>query len=526
MKRLLALLLAALLLALPAFALDYTLEEKLFKQIKDGSGLKLNLRFEKTGGAFSLLQEEGNAFLNTLLAGSQLELRFLRGVGTIKGREDLDLKLTKAEQELLSLRFLRSGQHESLTSSLFDGATYADVRDGSAIMGLFRENAPAWPSAEGMLLRLLTGESSWQSEANKKLEEYSVKLSVFLANHTTTTQQRGQDNQLTTLVTVKVPSLDLKNEITRLLGQMYQDEALKALLAREFTQKQAEAYLQPSLLPGFSEALRLLPETGEVVSERLIDATGQVLQNRITLPMEGARGLSQVVYEQFLENGKERDFLSVFFAPSAQDAKRGAVLVLDAQTEQVPDSPGSVVTTGTLTLYPDPEKAAGAQKRETADGESEQKLDFKLNLTLSPEAVDEASGTASRNIELSLLVTPQGDLADTLSAQTLLVTLAFNSRQRTAAATYVKGKLIWQDLGSQAQLTVDMEGNSAAPWAIPDPLSPQAVMLQNQTPEQLSQLRAQVQSQLQAALVKMMLNLGLPDGTTVPQNTLSPTTAP
>lgn len=46
MKRLIALLLlaATLLAALPALGADYTLDEKLFKQVKDGSGLRITDR--------------------------------------------------------------------------------------------------------------------------------------------------------------------------------------------------------------------------------------------------------------------------------------------------------------------------------------------------------------------------------------------------------------------------------------------------------------------------------------------------
>ncbi len=49
MKKALSLLLSALILlsALPALAQGYTLDEKLSKQVKDGSGLRMNISFEK-----------------------------------------------------------------------------------------------------------------------------------------------------------------------------------------------------------------------------------------------------------------------------------------------------------------------------------------------------------------------------------------------------------------------------------------------------------------------------------------------
>jgi len=61
MKRLIIILLAALLTfsVLGAGALDYTLDEKLFRQVRDGSGLKAAIKVEKTGGGISILDPRG-----------------------------------------------------------------------------------------------------------------------------------------------------------------------------------------------------------------------------------------------------------------------------------------------------------------------------------------------------------------------------------------------------------------------------------------------------------------------------------
>ena len=112
MKRLLALLLTAVLLlgTLPAFAAEYTLDEKLYKQVKDGSGLKITLKTQKTGGAFSVLDAPTNAMLGALLPGAELAVRYLRGVGTMKGQEETELILSKNGQPLFDLRQLADGQ--------------------------------------------------------------------------------------------------------------------------------------------------------------------------------------------------------------------------------------------------------------------------------------------------------------------------------------------------------------------------------------------------------------------------------
>lgn len=525
MKRLLALLLAALILALPALALDYTLEEKLFKQVKDGSGFKLRLEFEKKGGAFGLLSDAQNALVAALLNGSQLQLHSLRGVGTIKGRQDVELALTRDGQGLMDLRFLRNAQHQSLSSSLFGGATYADLRDGGGLMALLLGEQPPWPPVEGMLLRFASAESTWQTEANKKLEEYSLKLSVFLANYTTTQQIRDAANQTLTQVKVQVPAGELKEQIKRLLGLMYQDQALLALLSREMTARESTAFLQPEMLAGFSAALDAFPMRGEVLSQRLINAQGQVVDNRLTLPLDGARGLDQVVYEQTLEDGKSKTFLSLFFRSRQPDAKRGAVLELQWTAQAVPGSPGSTSYSGKWGFAHDPADQADHLSGRLAGGPLPLEGTFQLQAVLAPEVEDPTNDSSTRHLEFSLRVTPEGELAQAISPQTLRLTLDLSGRQRTAAATYLTGSLAWQDEGTDALLNVQLEGNSAAPWSIPEPLSDQAVLLHNLGPEEIAKLRTQVMQTMQAVLASKLLSQP-PAQTAAPAPSLPPSDSP
>ena len=123
MKKALSLLLSALMImtALPGLAQDYPLDEKLFKQVKDGSGLKVSIAFEKTGGSFSLLDAAANAALGVLAQGSGLSLRYLKGVGTLKGKEDLQITLMKGDQQLADLSYLKDSRLEALSSSCLAG---------------------------------------------------------------------------------------------------------------------------------------------------------------------------------------------------------------------------------------------------------------------------------------------------------------------------------------------------------------------------------------------------------------------
>ena len=234
MKRWIACLMACMLaaFALNAWAAEYTLDEKLIKQVKDGSGLKVTVKMDKTGGSFTSLDAQTNLALNALLPGAELSLRFLRGVGTIKGMQDLEITLTKGGEALAGMRSLRDTQFESLTSSLLGGITYADVRGGGALMAMLLDQDPAWPPLEGVLLKLLLAESTWQTAANRKLDAYQLKLSLWLQGFTQTETVRAEDNTLRTRVLVSVPAAQLKNQIKQLLVDMFNDAELLSLLSR------------------------------------------------------------------------------------------------------------------------------------------------------------------------------------------------------------------------------------------------------------------------------------------------------
>ncbi|MDD2561672.1 MAG: hypothetical protein PHG11_05050, partial [Eubacteriales bacterium] len=106
MKKALSLLLSALMMlaALPTLAQEYTLDEKLIKQVQDGSGLKMTVTLEKTGGALTLLDAAANAALGVLAQGSVLDIRYLSGVGTLKGKEDFQVTLSRGTQPLADLQ--------------------------------------------------------------------------------------------------------------------------------------------------------------------------------------------------------------------------------------------------------------------------------------------------------------------------------------------------------------------------------------------------------------------------------------
>ncbi|MDD3572532.1 MAG: hypothetical protein PHP07_06280, partial [Eubacteriales bacterium] len=207
MKKALSLLLSALMMlaALPTLAQEYTLDEKLIKQVQDGSGLKMTVTLEKTGGALTLLDAAANAALGVLAQGSVLDIRYLSGVGTLKGKEDFQVTLSRGTQPLADLQYIRDTQREALTSSLLAGVGYADVRDGGILLALLTGQDVVWPPVEGVILNLITAESTWQAAAGRKLDTFTAKLSLWLQGYTRTATQRDADNNPQTRSDISIP---------------------------------------------------------------------------------------------------------------------------------------------------------------------------------------------------------------------------------------------------------------------------------------------------------------------------------
>ena len=354
MKRLIALLLLAAtpLAVLPALGADYTLDEKLFKQVKDGSGLRITIKTQKSGGDFSLLSPEDNALLRTLLPGAELSIRYLRGVGVLKGQEEMELVLTKNGQAIGEMRLLKDNQFEQLTSAFFGAVRYVDRRDGGALMALLSGEDPTWPPVEGVLLKLNTAESTWQGEVARKLDAYSLKLTLWLQAFTQSQNQYDAQNNPQTRIIITVPASQLKAQIKQLLVDAYNDPELLALLAREMDARQAAAYLQPSMRDSFSQSLDRLPLTGDMVSERLLNAQGQVVENKLILPLGGARGLSRVLYTHSLRPEGEQTVITLEYAPRSAQNQKGAVTSLVFSGGPVANS-HEITYAGTISLQPE-----------------------------------------------------------------------------------------------------------------------------------------------------------------------------
>ncbi len=515
MKKALSLLLSALILlaALPAFAQDFSLDQKLSKQVRDGSGLKVSINFEKTGGSFSLLDPAANAALGVLTQGSTLSLRYLRGVGTLKGKEDLEITLMRGDQQLADLKYLKDPRLEALTSTLLGGVGYADVRDGGMLMALLSGQDVAWPPVEAVLYKLNSAESTWQAAAGRKLDLFTAKLSLWLQGFTQTATQRDETGNLQNKIVITVPAEQLKAQIKQLLMDLYSDAELLALLGQELDGRQAAAYLQPGMMNGFFAALDQLKIEGNMESTRFFDAQAKMVKSHLVLPLGGARGVQKLIQEYaLLPDGGENHAWTLEMTPQNAANAMGAVHSLSYTGGSIADAPESKAYTGVYSFTPE----AGQGNFTVAEGQkAETAKSYHFNLYLSPgaEAVDQVTRRSSREDEFTLLITPEEEGA---APQALSLKMRLESGDRTNSATSFKGTLTWQDQGTDALITARIEGASAPPWQIADVSPAGLTRVDTLSKAQLDALSKQIQQTLEGALAQMVLKLTAPLATVAP----------
>ena len=301
MKRTIALLLSALLAlsASSAFASEVmTLDEKLALQLQNGSGLTVTADFSASSDLnLSVLDEQMNTLLKALLSGSRLDIKSVQGAGSgNRGKEDMTLTLSRAGTPLADLRHTSDGVLESFTSSLFGGKSYASARGDGLLLDLLMDRGTAWPGLERAIYAVYGADLEWRKQADAQLKAVSDKLSLWLQGYTRVSTERDAQNQLITVNTITIPMADLKARMKTLLADLYANRTLSGLLREVMTAAESAAYLEPSMLQGFSAAIDRLPVSGNVSISRRYNAAGRTLLDDMTLPMGGTRGVESLHY--------------------------------------------------------------------------------------------------------------------------------------------------------------------------------------------------------------------------------------
>ncbi|MGI6215290.1 MAG: hypothetical protein ACOYIT_05380, partial [Christensenellales bacterium] len=312
MKKLFTLLLAMCLLASTAFATvadpkeEDMLDWKLSKQISNGSGLRIKLSFEQEGG-FPKLDMPANqaVLLGALSDGTALQLNYLTAAfGLEKGRQEVNLNLSKGEKTLTGINYRSDGGLEAVSSPLFGKDTYLAAEGESAAILLGKDAKDTWPDISRLLFSIYTADNEWKTSLDHMLAPYQADIASLIQQNTQLSTERQADGSVNTLTNLSIPAANMKSSIVQMLRNFYQDEQLITHLKQKATVREQNAFLNPALLDSLIQAVNAMNLEGDVTVKRSFEKDGTLVYDNITLPMGNAKGLKNIEYLYSVKNSE------------------------------------------------------------------------------------------------------------------------------------------------------------------------------------------------------------------------------
>jgi len=279
-KRLICFLLSMMVItaSLPALAVEYTLPEKLQRQIDFGNGVRGTLKVSVEGEAewVELLSPLNDVEIQVRSIAA--DGNFQHKLYTLNGEEQVGLTYVYGDEETLLV------QSELLPDKVFSLSTGGDLLD--KLLGEKDAN-PTWYSALTAIASV--PETTWQGKWLPALEPYNgvnsaieLWLNEFASEPSIVKNEQGESVML---VRYDIPAGEVKEQIKAMLQQLFQDETLLSLLRGQLTDEQMNTYLNPGLTSYYSDVLDALSLTGTIVLERDMTTMGKILRTRIELPL-------------------------------------------------------------------------------------------------------------------------------------------------------------------------------------------------------------------------------------------------
>ncbi len=260
-------------------AVDYTLPEKLNKQLSIGSGLK---------GSFTISAEGNDPLVLALypFLDTEIQLRSLTSEGEThcyfyqEGPDNAQTGLTEI--------YLKGNQLYA-RSDLLPGRVLSLPEMGALVDGLTK-SAGENPAFASLLLNIhQQGEEGRVSTWEPLVSSLSRKLELWIARFETSTARISEDGSAVVELNYTIPMAELKKEILSLLSDIRQNPDFLHALEAVMTEEQKSIYLSNGLDYFYTDAMNALTDDFDVVLTRTTTTLGEVVSSSIELPLDGAR---------------------------------------------------------------------------------------------------------------------------------------------------------------------------------------------------------------------------------------------
>lgn len=468
-KRLLSALLCVLLVLSQAAALaaaDYTVAEKLYKQLKAGSGFSAELTVDVKNPQGASVLASPLLFDVDAIYQAAAEVPSTRVDVTLCKEADAvsaaHLSLSRAETllqaDLLSPDwFLLSGLKPEEAASLAapEGETGASLA------------ATGMPQIAGELLKYAAALNGLDLSA--QTDVFTTRVDLWLESFRQEAEIRKTEaGETTVTVSYVVPASALKAEAKTLALDLLENRELLNTLRDALSEEDAELLLTPAYREYYFAAIDALPLEGDLCIDRTVSLKGATLLLEIALPFHDAvTGDALLIYQRTAASGDDPETVRV--------AVEGPENAPSVEYSRYTGMTGVEVLKGVLSLN-------GA------------KTDFAFTSQITESRLE--TGEDSYACDFTLELTPQDGAGKPLQAALKAEFLSMTSK---TAATTVKATLTVSPEGGNS-VTAELEGKSRKKW------EPEAI---SGAPVELAILTKEERQAYLSALLTNFANLAL-----------------
>ena len=462
MKRFFALLLACMLLCGSALAEDYTVAEKLYKQLWAGSGFSGTLTVDVDSPAFRTAQP----------ITADADYIYVRETEETTPAHRLDLTLMNGENAIsAAYAQLKDGklsfQADVLSPDWFtlDAAAHADAAAQTAEEALSQTGAPA------LARLLLAGAAALREndELSDALEPYLTRIDVWIEGYRQdAVLSKLPDDSTVMQVHYLLNPAAIKAQVKQLIVDVLNDEKLLPQLAAVMDEAAVEKYLNPALQSWYFDAVDSLPFPGDLTLSRTLAMTGDTLELHLSLPMYDAEaGVITLSYDRTQGSG---DLPDENVIRMESDEK-----VLSVTWQEYSSMTGVKVMQGTFTSQP---------AQDFAVDEAVEAVAVSFTLKQSASETLDAEGRDVYSCEYALTLAPAEGSTLVFEETEISLSAVFTSKQLKSAATGVTLQL--QAAMGDTSVRVGFDGASRKKWT-PEEI-PQGVAIASVQDEAIAQL--------------------------------------
>ena len=293
MKRFFALLLICTMLFSCACAEDYTVAEKLYKQLWAGSGFSGTLSAEIDSPAFKTARP----------ITADIDYIYVRETEGVEPEHRLDATLMDGENAIsAAYAQLKNGrlsfQADVLSPDWFtlDVGNQAEQADEAVQQAIAHTGMPALTDT------LLMGAAALRenAELQEALEPYLTRIDVWIEGYRQDAVLSKLDDETTVMqVNYVLGPAAIKAQVKQLIVDLLNDEKVLPLLSEAIGEEEASLYLNPALQKWYFEAVDSLPFPGDLTLSRTLAMTGETVELHLSLPLYDAQaGVITLAYDR------------------------------------------------------------------------------------------------------------------------------------------------------------------------------------------------------------------------------------